>query len=382
MGCAQAIECKSGTLAQPVEQRTFNPLVGSSNLPRPTKKFKKPVRDRRLFSLPHALLWQALVMNHSFANNPPADVVCMGGINLDRKLKALDALHAGSSNPCIVSESAGGVARNVAENLARLGMRVSLCGQVGHDTAAQKLLSDLQTLGVDTSACFVSEIGSTGSYTAVLDAHGELVLGMADMALTEQLLPPLLISAGLPKPAALWLADMNLPAESLAWLAQQANAAGQRLVMLAVSEPKMQRLLRDLRGVDTLVCNLGELVALGKELDWPHDVQMEQPRSFTPIFDLLRATGLQQLVVTQGSAGVVCISANCEPVRVLPPPLDAALVRDVSGAGDAFCAGLCASFLRYPAGTLAAHAERAMRLAALAVQSEHTVSPAITPDLI
>jgi hypothetical protein len=26
-----------GTLAQPVEQRTFNPLVGSSNLPRPTR---------------------------------------------------------------------------------------------------------------------------------------------------------------------------------------------------------------------------------------------------------------------------------------------------------------------------------------------------------
>ena len=29
-----------GSLAQPVEQRTFNPLVGSSNLPRPTKQNK------------------------------------------------------------------------------------------------------------------------------------------------------------------------------------------------------------------------------------------------------------------------------------------------------------------------------------------------------
>jgi hypothetical protein len=28
--------CISGSLAQSVEQRTFNPLVGSSSLPRPT----------------------------------------------------------------------------------------------------------------------------------------------------------------------------------------------------------------------------------------------------------------------------------------------------------------------------------------------------------
>jgi hypothetical protein len=35
---AQALQQNgSGTLAQSVEQRTFNPLVGSSSLPRPTK---------------------------------------------------------------------------------------------------------------------------------------------------------------------------------------------------------------------------------------------------------------------------------------------------------------------------------------------------------
>ena len=33
-----------GSLAQPVEQRTFNPLVGSSNLPRPTNKINKLVK--------------------------------------------------------------------------------------------------------------------------------------------------------------------------------------------------------------------------------------------------------------------------------------------------------------------------------------------------
>jgi pseudouridine kinase len=310
------------------------------------------------------------------------EVLCIGGINLDRKLKLSHAIHHGSSNVCVTSESAGGVARNVAENLARLGLRVGLCGQVGRDAAGQKLLTDLQTLGVNTSACRVAEQGSTGSYTAVLDMQGELAMGLADMALTEQLVPPMLMQAGLPQPAELWLVDMNLPADSLLWLSQQAHAAGQRLVLLAVSETKMQRLPRDLRAVEMLVCNLGELMALCKAWDWPHDLLMQQPDSLTAVFDWLHAAGLQRLVVTQGSAGVVCMRAGHALVRAEPPPLDAALVRDVSGAGDAFCAGMCASMLRYPADELPQHAQRAMRLAAVAVQSEDTVSRIVTPNLI
>ena len=38
-----------GTLAQLVEQRTFNPLVGSSSLPRPTKNMKPWSKDQGFF---------------------------------------------------------------------------------------------------------------------------------------------------------------------------------------------------------------------------------------------------------------------------------------------------------------------------------------------
>ncbi|TAG25638.1 MAG: pseudouridine-5-phosphate glycosidase [Burkholderiales bacterium] len=307
-------------------------------------------------------------MNASIASKIEIDVLCIGGINLDRKLKALHALLSGSSNPCVASESPGGVARNVAENLARLGLRVGLCGQVGRDAAAEAVLAPLRALGVDTRACLVAESGNTGSYTAVLDAQGQLVMGMADMALTEMLTPDLLaplLSAQSPK---LWMADMNLPASSLAWLAQR--TLGARLVMLAVSEPKMDRLPSDLRGVDTLVLNRGELAAIGFS-----------ENDMGSAFAKLHAAGLQRLVVTLGEQGVACVEVG--EVTHIKPELPANLqVADVSGAGDAFCAGLCASYLRYPADALAQHAKRAMRLALLTVQSAQTVSPAITPDLI
>jgi pseudouridine kinase len=308
------------------------------------------------------------LMNVSHASMLQIDVLCIGGINLDRKLKALQALHSGSSNPCVASESPGGVARNVAENLARLGLRVSLCGLVGRDAAAEAVLAPLRVLGLDARSCLVAESGNTGSYTAVLDAQGQLVMGMADMALTERLTPQLLSPLLSQQNPRLWMADMNLPASSLAWLAH--HSANQRLVMLAVSEPKMDRLPSDLRGVNTLVLNRGELAAIGFS-----------ENDMGAAFAKLNAAGLQRLVVTLGEQGVACVEAG-DVARIKPELPRELKVADVSGAGDAFCAGLCASYLRYPADALAQHAQRAMRLAVLTVQSAQTVSAAITPDLI
>ena len=317
-------------------------------------------------------------MDRNDINLFPFDVLCIGGVNLDRKLKALAPLQSASSNPCVAVQSPGGVARNVAENLARLGLRVGLAGHLGRDTAAQGLLASLHELGIDTRHCLASDSGATGSYTAVLDSKGQLVLGMADMALTEMLSPGLLEPL-LQTRAALWLADMNLPEASLAWLTESALAQSQRLVMLAVSEPKMSRLPQDLRGLDTLVLNQGELAALAAHRDWPTKSEDDCSSAFA----LLHASGLQRLVVTQGETGVSFIEAGQATSSHLKPELARDMtVRDVSGEGDAYCAGVCASYLRYPQDALVLHVQRAMRLAALTVQSEHSVSPAITSDLI
>jgi pseudouridine kinase len=332
--------------------------------------------------------WQAQAMESSATHAQACEVLCIGGINLDRKLKALQPLAAGSSNPCVAMESAGGVARNVAENLARLGLRTQLVGALGGDACAQMLLKQLHALNIDTHACATYPQGHTGSYTAILDTQGQMVMGMADMALTELLMPEVLQACGVSNaciaPNKLWMADMNLPAASLQWLASQALQAQTRLIILAVSEPKISRLPQDLRGVDTLVLNRGELAVLHNHGIWDDPSYGEiTPNDVGTIFAHLQARGLQRLLVTCGDAGVIYAEAPLANPIQLQPELPAHMrVADVSGAGDALCAGLCASYLRYPEEPLAQHAKRAMKLAVLTVQTEQTVSLAITPDLI
>ena len=114
----------------------------------------------------------------------------VGGANVDVKARTAAALVTGTSNPGTVVRTPGGVGRNVAENLARLGSRVALVSTVGSDPDGDWLLEETAAAGVDVTP--VLRGGRTGRYVAVLDAGGELVAGVSDMAATDALGPEVL----------------------------------------------------------------------------------------------------------------------------------------------------------------------------------------------
>lgn len=80
----------------------------------------------------------------------------------------------------------------------------------------------------------------TGTYTAILDADGELVLAVADMSATDSLSLEELdrdLLAG----ASLVVVDCNLRPATLAHTLELARAAGVRVVVDPVSVPKAER---------------------------------------------------------------------------------------------------------------------------------------------
>ena len=60
-------------------------------------------------------------------------------------------MRAGTSNPASAGASFGGVARNVAETLARLENAVALVSRVGDDAGGAALVSALGALGCDVA---------------------------------------------------------------------------------------------------------------------------------------------------------------------------------------------------------------------------------------
>lgn len=250
-------------------------------------------------------------------------VACIGAANIDRKLSAIGPLRMGTSNPARQHESFGGVARNVAENLARLGAQVSLVTAVGDDTAGRALLAHAECTGIDMRAAVLAG-ESSGTYTAVLDAAGDMALAMADMVLYEQMTPEMVLAA---VPGAdLVVADLNLPHETVAALIGTVRP----LVLVAVSEPKMARLPADLHGLRLLILNLGELSArLGRGISGETEIAAACRD--------VQAQGARDVVVTAGAEGVWF--ATDDEVRHLHAlPVE---VVDVTGAGDAFAAAVC-----------------------------------------
>jgi sugar/nucleoside kinase (ribokinase family) len=79
------------------------------------------------------------------------EVVVIGGANMDVKGRAAERHQQGTSNPGTVTVSPGGVGRNIAENLARLGIDAALITALGHDANGALLREACTSAGVDMS---------------------------------------------------------------------------------------------------------------------------------------------------------------------------------------------------------------------------------------
>jgi pseudouridine kinase len=273
-------------------------------------------------------------------------VVVVGGANVDVKARTAAPLVAATSNPGTVVRTPGGVGRNIAENLARLGSRVALVSTVGSDPDGDWLVEQTAAAGVDVSS--VLRGGRTGRYVAVLDAGGDLAVGVSDMAATDDLGPEVL-DHDLIRSADLVVVDGNLPATTV----DAVLALGVRVVIDPVSVAKARRispLLKEIRPVFAITPNEDELAALGSVAE-------------------LHDRGVEVVWVRRGPAGSLLSTADGE--TILEAPEVTAI--DVTGAGDAMLAAFCHRLLA--GSSLAEAAAYGHEAAALTVASPHTVRP-------
>lgn len=286
---------------------------------------------------------------------------------MDRKLRTRDRAVLASSNPAVQAESHGGVARNIAENLAQLGAPVTLMSALGQDAAAASILHHLSNAGVVISHCLSLPESATGTYTAVLDRDGELVIGLADMDICERLDNDYILSqAEALRSAGMLIADLNLGMQSIASLAEFAQQQACPLVLIAVSVPKMRNLPRDLNGATLLILNRDELAAIA-------GIGEASLRDATQIQHAcvnLQKRGLHSIIVTCGADGLYAL--HDADFKYHPaPPVD---VVDVTGAGDALSAGVCWSIWKDGADMDRACAF-GQRLAAMTLGSTESVVP-------
>ncbi|WP_190284956.1 PfkB family carbohydrate kinase [Bacillus sp. S3] len=283
------------------------------------------------------LLKKEQVLGKAYVLNETTPIICIGGANVDRKFYAKHDIMNETSNPVKSSTTVGGVARNIAENLGRLGEEVSLISASGKDSEWKEIY-ELSSPFMNLEHVAQFEHSSTGSYTAVLDQNGDLSVALADMDVYEHITPELLIkNSNFLRKAKCIIVDLNCPRETIDFLCSFTSKYHIPLIIIPVSSPKMNRLPKSLNAVTWLIVNKDETetflnTKINNDNDWEDSVKQ------------WLALGVKNVIVTNGIKGVM---AGIETGEIRHyPAIHTPVVADVTGAGDSFCSGVIYSWLQ------------------------------------
>ena len=244
-------------------------------------------------------------------------------MNLDIKGVPENELILGNSNPGRVSFSPGGVARNIAENLALLELPVTLFSAAGFDPFGDLLIKQTSASGADMSRILRTP-GPTGIYLSLVDKAGNLAAALSHMEASESIKPEYLEKhRDLLKDSIFIAADANIPQESLEFLGNLASEEGIPYLIEPVSIQKGRK-IRELSCPITFIT--------------PNRVEFEDLTGSTELSgaSLSALPKVQNAVVTLGAEGAVLLSVKAPPLKV---PAFPAVPVDPNGAGDAFTAG-------------------------------------------
>lgn len=254
----------------------------------------------------------------------------IGGANIDIHGKSSGPLRASDSNPGTVHVSAGGVGRNIAENLARLGTDCRLISVVGDDDHGRLLMRLSREAGVDVSNVHIIDSAPTSTYLAVIDETGEMKVAVNDMSIADQLTPGVLQQhEAMLLQSSLLVLDTNLPEDSIAWITSE--FADKPIFVDTVSAVKAPRIRKHLGAVHTLKTNAVEAEALT-------GLEARTMQQLAKTAEQLHAAGVASVFVTRGSEGV--FYSTREKKGSMAPGAEKPAVRNTTGAGDAFLAGL------------------------------------------
>jgi pseudouridine kinase len=263
------------------------------------------------------------------------------------------------------------VARNVAENLARLGASAALFSIVGMDESGAALIEHAKGAGIDVRYVLRDPHRVTSEYAAILQPDGDLALGVSDMEAVEAMRVSDLAQHWDAFSESRWLfVECNVPADVLAWCIERSRTSRFQLAIDAVSEPKAQRLPDDLTGIDLLVLNEREAAAYLREKE--HD---SSERSALDRAQALRDRGAHAVILTRGVQGLVVHGETHTEIAAAP-----AECVDATGAGDALTAATIFRLLR--GDGIQEAARIGSRCAALTVETPHTVRPDLHERLL
>ena len=313
------------------------------------------------------LMKKGYIKGRGYVMEEESYICVIGAVNVDISGTPDSTYVPGDSNPGHVRLTLGGVGRNIAENLCRLGRRVVMITALGEDANAQMVRQGCREHGIDLSHSLTVREGRTSTYLCLNDEQGEIVGAVSDMGIYEAITPDFLRTRlDVINRAALVVADANLTEEALSFIGENVTVP---VFADPVSTPKCRHLTGVLKIAAGIKPNRPEAALMT-------GVEIRTDDDLAAAAKVFHEMGVQNVFISLGGRGV--FYDNGEENGVMP--VFAGDILNTNGCGDAFLAAAADGYL---AGlSVRDIAKRGLAASSVCAQSESAVSPQMSTEAI
>lgn len=259
-------------------------------------------------------------------------VIVIGGANIDIIGTPYSKLSFHNSNPGKTNMSLGGVARNIAENLSRLGVKVEFITVLGHDSYANEIKKSCNDLTISLKHSLVKPEERTSTYLCINDEFGEMQLAISDMEIYKYITPEFLErKMDIINNSKVCVLDTNIPTDSLFYLMDNCKAP---IFLDTVSNSKTEKIKDHIHNIHTLKPNIMEAEILS-------NMKISNHEDLERATEIIMEKGVKNLFVSLGSKGVYYTNGK-EKGNI---PIIENTIVSTTGAGDSFLAAVVWAYL-------------------------------------
>ncbi len=253
-------------------------------------------------------------------------VICIGASLVDELFHASSEMLLATTNEAVVTKTSGGVSRNIAHQLALLGVPVQLISVFGNDSDGDWLKKVCTEAGVKLDAS-ITRNGLSGKYTGILNVDGSLFSAFLTNAANQLITPGHLEQhKELLKTASFLLADANISVDTAEWLLAFSAETTIPFILEPVSVPPAKKYKGvNLTGLYMITPNEDELPVLCSEKSFLTQLQVEE----------LLEKGVQNIWLHNGKHGSALYNKE-KAITLHAPDIE---VVDCTGAGDGSLSG-------------------------------------------
>ncbi len=271
---------------------------------------------------------KGVIRGRSYVIDEKDYISVIGGANVDIAGYPFETLRRSDSNPGRVNVSIGGVGRNIAENLVKLGKNTKMFTVVGEDVHGDKIITESEQSGIDMSHVKRTAEYGTGTYLAVLNEDNDMDVAIASMESFKKLDKKYIDdNRKIISNSEVIVFDTNLEEDVLHYAVQLFK--NNLLFLDTVSHNKALRAKRVIGHFHTIKPNKMEAEALS-------EMSITSKKDLEKVVEYFHRKGVINVFITLGEEGVFYSDGTKKGLykakKIVP--------KNATGAGDAFQAAL------------------------------------------